>query len=254
MNEIAKNAQYLAELAYSEGDLRAAQHLRYQVFVQELGAGGPKVDHDAQLERDRFDAFADHLLLKEVETGRVVAVYRLMRREHAAQAGGFYSESEYDLSPLLNSDKVLLELGRSCVHPEHRGGQALFHLWSALAEYVAEHSVDILFGVASLPGTDLDATAPALSLLWQDHLAPEVLRTRSKVYQEMNLLDSGEFDRRGAMVSMPPLIKAYLRLGGVVGDGAFVDHAFKCTDVCMIMDTSKMNARTARHYTSGAKS
>jgi putative hemolysin len=206
------------------------------------------VDHVALLERDEFDDFADHLLLRDASTNAVVAVYRLMRREHAARAGQFYSEREYDLGPLIATGKPLLELGRSCVHPDHRGGQALFGLWTALARYVEAHGIEMMFGVASLAGTDIADTAPALSVLYHDHLAPADLRVRARKYQEMNLLEPGSYDRRAAMISMPPLIKAYLRLGGAVGDGAFVDHTFNCTDVCMIMDTSRMNTRVARHY------
>ncbi len=241
--------QFEVRLAASDADLRAAQALRYRVFVAELGGGGAMVDHEAGLERDRFDGFADHMLLIDHgQGGAVVGVYRLMREAHAAAAGQFYSEDEYDLAPLRASERRLLELGRSCLLPDYRGGAAMYHLWNGLAAYVEAHDIEVLFGVASFHGTDIAALAQPLSLLWHRHLAPERLRVRAKAYQRMDLVPEAALDRREAMLKVPALIKAYLRLGGVVGDGAFVDHAFNTTDVCLIMDTARMNAQRAKLY------
>ena len=168
----------------------------------------------------------------------------------AAQAGRFYSEAEYDLSRLRQSGRKLLELGRSCLHPEYRGGTAMFHLWNALAAYVADQRIDVLFGVASFHGTDIADLAPALSLLHHRHLAASDIRPRAldDVFQSMDLVAEPKLDRRAAMVQVPALIKAYLRLGGTVGEGAFIDHEFNTTDVCMVMDTQKLNARQTRIY------
>lgn len=240
-------------LARTPADLRAAQALRYDVFVRELGGRGPLVDHDAGLERDRFDPFFDHLTLHDDSVGKVVGVYRMLRAEQAEAAGQFYSEDEYDLTPLRATGRRLLELGRSCVHRDYRGGQAMFHLWNGLAAYVAEHEIDILFGVASFHGTDVQALAQPLSLLHHRHLAPAPLRVtaRAPYAAAMDLLPGDQIDRRAAMVEVPALIKAYLRLGGVVGEGAYVDHQFNTTDVCLIMDTAAMSDRQRRIY--GAK-
>jgi putative hemolysin len=250
-----KTAQAVSEgfrvrLAASEADLRAAQRLRYDVFVEELGGGGALVDHAQRLERDRFDPFFDHLLLEDVVQARVVGVYRLMRQEQAARAGAFYSATEYDLSPLLRSGKRLLELGRSCLHPAYRGGAGLHILWQGLAEYVVRHRIDILFGVASFHGTDPHALAEPLSLLHHRHLAPEHLRAKARApgAHEMDLIPPQELDRRRAMLAVPGLIKAYLRLGGMVGEGAFVDRTFNTTDVCLILDTSLMDERQSRSF------
>ncbi|MEY8843010.1 GNAT family N-acetyltransferase, partial [Cribrihabitans sp. XS_ASV171] len=119
-------------LAESEEELRAAQRLRYDVFVRELGGGGSLVNHGAQLEQDRFDPHFDHMLAIDEATGEVVGVYRLLRGDVAEKLGQFYSEDEYDLGPLRRSGRKLLELGRSCVHPDYRGGTAMYHLWSGL--------------------------------------------------------------------------------------------------------------------------
>jgi putative hemolysin len=245
--------QCLVRLAEDEADRLAAQRLRYAVFVEELGGSGPLVDHGARLERDRFDAFAEQLVLVDpardaAALDHVVGVYRLMRDEQAQAAGQFYGADEYDLSPLLATGRRLLELGRSCVHPDYRGGAAMFHLWTALADYVEARGIEILFGVASFHGTDPQALAEPLSLLHHRHLASPELRVRSRAFTPMNLMPEAAIDRRRAMLQVPALIKAYLRLGGFVGEGAFVDHAFNTTDVCLVMDTARLNARQAAIY------
>ena len=241
---------FVVKLASSPEDLEAAQRLRYEVFVEELGGGGAMVDHANRLEQDRFDPYFEHLLLTDTTKGKVVGVYRLMRQEQAQQAGGYYSASEYDLTALLTSGRRILELGRSCLHKEYRGGMAMYHLWSGLAAYIAAHDIEVLFGVASFHGTDAAALAQPLSLLHHRHLAPPALRVRarSEAFQPMDLIAETDLDRRAAMVQVPSLIKAYLRLGGFVGEGAFIDHAFNTTDVCLLLDTAQMNQRQARLY------
>ncbi|MFP1643475.1 L-ornithine N(alpha)-acyltransferase [Pontitalea aquivivens] len=243
-------------LAQAPGDLMAAQRLRYAVFVEELGASGPMVDHDARLERDDFDPVYDHLIL--VDTRRdaaaldhVVGVYRLLPSDRAAAFGRFYCDDEYDLTRLRASGRRLLELGRSCVHPDYRGGAAMFLLWNALAQYVLDHGIEVLFGVASFHGTDPQALAAPLSWLHHHHLAPEPIRPRARPdhFQRMDLIPADRLDRRMAMQQMPALIKAYLRLGGFVGDGAYIDHDFNTIDVLLLMDTTAMSARHREFYT-----
>ncbi|WP_171125061.1 MULTISPECIES: GNAT family N-acetyltransferase [unclassified Ruegeria] len=244
---------FTVKLAETEAELRAAQRLRYDVFVRELGGGGEMVDHEAGLERDRFDPYFDHMLAIDDQTGETVGVYRLLPGERAAELGQFYSEDEYDLTVLKDSGRRLLELGRSCLHPNYRGSTAMYHLWNGLARYVSERQIEVLFGVASFHGTDVQALAQPLSMLHHNHLAPPDLRVRAQpdVFQSMNIVDADALDRRAAMVQVPALIKAYLRLGGFVGEGAFIDHTFNTTDVCLILDTARMNERQRRIY-SGA--
>lgn len=243
---------FSTRFAETDADLRAAQALRYDVFVRELGGGGALVDHDAGLERDRFDPFFDHLLLSDDETGQVVGVYRLMREDQARAAGQFYSEDEYDIDVLKTGGRRLLELGRSCLHRDYRGGAAMYHLWTALADYIALHSIEILFGVASFHGTDVDKLAQPLSALYHNHLAPPDLRVRARSdhFAAMDRLPLASLDRREAMLAIPALIKAYLRLGGVVGEGAWIDHAFNTTDICLILDTERLNLSRSRIYSS----
>lgn len=233
----------------------AAQRLRYRVFVEELGGNGTLVDHENRLERDEFDPIVDHLCLIDTrrsaaELDHVVGVYRLLPGDRAASFGRFYCDSEYDLTPLRKTDRKVLELGRSCVDPEFRGGSAMFLLWNALADYVLDHGIEILFGVASFHGTDPAMLAPSLSWLHHNALAPQDLRpvARPDGFQSMDLIAPDQLDRREAMVGMPALIKAYLRLGGTVGEGAFIDRAFNTTDVFLLMDTAAMSAKHKRFY------
>lgn len=244
-------------LAVTPQDLLAAQRLRYRVFVEELGGDGRLVDHDERFERDEFDPVVDHLCLIDNrrsadDLDHVVGVYRLLRGDRAETFGRFYCDGEYDLAPLRRCGRPVLELGRSCVDPAQRGGAAMFLLWNALADYVLDHGIEILFGVASFHGTDPAMLAPSLSWLHHHHLAPVDLRPRAlpQGYQRMDLIDPGRLDRREAMLGMPALIKAYLRLGGMVGDGAFIDRAFNTTDVFLLMDTAAMSAKHRQFYES----
>jgi putative hemolysin len=245
--------QFEIRLAKTEDDLRASQHLRYCVFVEELGGEGVGVDHDAKLECDAFDPIFDHLILldhaRPKQEGQVVGVYRLLRSDALPEGTAFYSEGEYDISPLKACGRRLLELGRSCVHPDYRGGSAMFHLWQGLSDYVESHKIEILFGVASFHGTDVDAVGHSLSHLYQNHLAPEDLRPRAAKYQTMELIPAQDVDRVKAMKDTPALIKAYLRLGGMVGDGAFIDTEFNTIDVCLVMDTALMSQKHRDIYT-----
>lgn len=243
-------------LAAGEADIRVAQRLRYEVFVEELGGDGALVDHDARLERDAFDAHYDHLLLidKARPGAPAVGVYRLMRDDMVHRVGQFYSESEYDLGVLKASGRRLLELGRSCVQADYRGGAALMHLWRGLLAYVERHRIEVLFGVASFHGIDPAPLAQPLALLHHRYLAPPELRVRAlpEHFQPMDLIPDADIDRVAAMRAVPALIKAYLRLGGYVGEGAFIDAPFNTTDVCVVVDIAKVPDKARAMYARGA--
>lgn len=253
---ISDEPYFQVRLARDERDLLAAQRLRYEVFVEELGGDGALVDHAQRLERDEFDPVFEHLLLIDNRRDAkalddVVGVYRLLTDEAAARFGRYYSEGEYDLSALRQSGRKLVELGRSCVHADYRGGTAMFHLWNGLADFVLQREIEIMFGVASFHGTDIEALKMPMAYLHHNHLAPEGLRVRVQEghFQTMDLVPADQLDRRAAMVGTPALIKAYLRLGGFVGEGAFIDWPFNTTDVCLLMDTARMSERHKGFYT-----
>ncbi|MFQ5622117.1 MAG: GNAT family N-acetyltransferase [Paracoccaceae bacterium] len=251
--------RYEVRLAESDEEVAAAQRLRYRVFVEEMGAVPSPENRKMRLERDRFDPYFDHLIMIDRHwrgdpLDRVVGVYRLLCGSVAEQACGFYGADEYDLSLLANSGRKTVELGRSCVAAENRGGPAVLLLWKALADYVIERDIKIMFGVASFHGTDPGPIAEALSYLYQNHLAPPDLRVRARPDNlvAMDRVPAEEINAARAMREMPSLIKSYLRLGGFVGEGAYADRLFNTIDVCLLMDTERMTARYRNFYTRGA--
>nr|WP_247883149.1 GNAT family N-acyltransferase [Azospirillum brasilense] len=256
----AKPSRLEVRLAAGSGEIDAAQALRYRVFHDEMGAaltgGVPGRDIDA------FDAACDHLVILDHEAapgGAVVGTYRLMRRSMAGRCGGFYTATEFDIAPLLAHPGELLELGRSCVDPAYRTGATMQLLWQGISAYILRHDVALMFGCASLPGTDLDALAPALAYLHRNHLAPQALRARALADRRVDLdplsvrAASGDevaarFEPRAGAAGLPPLLKGYLRVGGFIGDGAVVDHAFNTTDVCLIVPMDALSGKYARHF------
>ncbi len=246
---------YRVRLAETEAERLGAQRLRYRVFVEEMGATATPEEHAARREWDAFDPYFDHLILTATAPvadplDRVVGVYRLMRRDAARAGRGFYGAAEYDLGPIEGSARDSVELGRSCVAAAHRGGPAMHLLWNGLAGYVLDRDIEILFGAASFPGIDPEPIAEALSFLHHRHLAPPELRVRARPERRlaMDRLPPEAVDPARALRAIPSLIKAYLRLGGVVGDGASLDRAFNTIDVCVLMDTARMKAQHRAFY------
>ncbi len=242
-------------IAKSEQDILAARKLRYRVFVQELGADGPAIDHEQQLEVDQFDPYVDNLVLvdpdrDELQLEHVVGVYRLMTDEAAARGCGFYSQSEFDISPLTNSGRSLVELGRSCVHEDYRSGAAMFQLFNGVADYVLARDLQILFGVASFHGTDAARLSAPLSYLYCNHLAPEALRVTvvEQQAEQVPLMPCEQVNTNQALKEVPPLIRSYLRLGGLVGEGVFFDFAFNSTDIFLLVDTQNMAEDRRQRY------
>jgi putative hemolysin len=241
-------------LAASADDVRAAQALRYRIFYEEMGAQPHPEAVANRRDVDRFDDFCDHLLVSDRPEGggppRVVGTYRMLRRSIAERSGGFYSDDEYDLRVLADYPVEVLEVGRSCVDLNYRGRAVMQLLWQGIAAYVYRHQIGLLFGCASLPGTDPASMRRALAYLHHHHLAPESLRPRALPhrYVRMNQMPAEAIDTAAAWRELPPLIRGYLRLGGRVGDGAVVDPLFNTTDVCLVLETEQVTAKYLRHY------
>ena len=241
-------------LAETVGDIDAAQALRYRIFYDEMGAR-PSAEM-ARLRRDfdSFDRVCDHLLVVDHARGSgpqsVVGTYRLIRRPAAQRHGRFYSAAEYDIGKIAAYPGEILELGRSCVDAASRNRPTMQLLWRGIASYVFHHDIALMFGCASLPGTDPDALAVPLAYLHHHHLAPPALRPRALAerYVDMRRLDASELDPPRALAELPPLIKGYLRLGGFVGDGAVIDQQFNTTDVCVVVKTDLVTDKYYRHY------
>lgn len=257
------SGRYVVRLAETEEDVAAAQGLRYAVFVDELGATPSPEDASLRRERDRFDPFCRHLLLIDTTApcdgptattdGPVVGVYRLLHGSDALRgpgAPGFYTAGEYDLSPIEAWEGETLELGRSCVGAGYRGSAAMQLLWMGMSQYIEEHDVSLMFGVASFHGADVEPLREPLAFLHHHHMAPPELRPRAVEphYVGMDLMAKEAIDRTRALRALPALIKGYLRVGGSVGDGAYIDHDFNTVDVCLVMDTDRIKSRYKTFY------
>jgi len=241
-------------LAAGPDEIDAAQALRYRVFYEEMAAHPSPETAKSQRDADRFDDFCDHLLVidhsRATTAEAVVGTYRLLRRKPAAQAGGFYSASEYDISRLVALPGEILELGRSCVDARYRTRPTMQLLRRGIAAYVFHHQIELMFGCASLPGTDVDVQADTLSYLYYYHLAPPGLRPRALPdrYVDMRRPSTTGASPRARLAALPPLVKGYLRLGGFIGDGAVIDHQFNTIDVCVVVKTDLVTERYTRHY------
>jgi L-ornithine Nalpha-acyltransferase len=262
---IHRAGQLDVRLATSEEEIAAAQALRYEIFYDEMGAQPDPKMVAQRRDQDDYDIFCDHLLV--IDHGdqgkpRVVGTYRLLRELVAKQHRGFYSSGEYDLSPLLSKTfqhrlgegRQLLELGRSCVHQDYRNLATINLLWRGIATYLATHNIGFIFGCASLHGVDPNDHAVALSYLHHHHLADESIRVRTlpEHYVPMERLPRGSYDVKEAVRSLPPLIKGYLRVGCVIGDGGFVDDQFNTVDVFILLPVEQITARYNDRYKVGA--
>lgn len=239
-------------LAQNEDEIRAAQALRYKVFYEEYGAVADTDMALSKLDIDAYDEYADHLVVVDSagDEEKIVGTYRLLQKGGAKQVGQFYTEGEYNISPLLTSEQSLLELGRSCVEPEFRTRPVLQLLWQGIADYISEHDIDIMFGCASLHSTDIKSISKPLSYLHHYHLAPENLRPRAIKgrYINMSIIPQADLNARRVFAELPPLIKGYLRVGATIGDGAVIDEQFNTTDVCIIVQTHLVTDRYKKHY------
>ena len=246
-------------LARSKTEIKRAQKLRYKVFYKNGHAIADAATLLARRDKDAFDKICDHLLVIDHDAPPtlrgnqpVVGTYRLLRQEQADAHHGFYSENEFDLSPLLRRHRGLrfLELGRSCVLPRYRTKRTVELLWQGIWNYVQLNRIDVMIGCASLDGTDPERLALPLSFLHHHAGAPEPWRTQaqSSRHVAMNRMAKDAIDPKAALRALPPLIKGYLRVGAYIGDGAVIDHQFGTTDVLVIMPVSAIAARYTAHF------
>jgi L-ornithine Nalpha-acyltransferase len=241
-------------LTQNADEIAVAQKLRHRVFHEDRGLSS---DNIFGLDADTYDAIAHHLLVIEPAEGRpsefaladgnLVGTYRLITQEGAAARGGFYSEQEYDLSPLLTRKPELrfLELGRSCILKEARGAQAVELLWQGIWDFVREHKIDVMLGCASFEGTDVVRHAEALRFLARHGPVPAEWHVMAKA-ERVCTLPSPPSETRGdknILQDLPPLVKGYLRLGCYFGEGCVIDHEFNTIDVLVILPVAAINPR-----------
>jgi L-ornithine Nalpha-acyltransferase len=249
-------------MAQGPEELRAAQRLRYLVFYEECGATPDTAAQQSRLDHDRFDSICDHLLVIEqgkstddgtgLIDGRLIGTYRLLRQEIAERNGGFYSQSEFDLGPLLerHSDLRFLEVGRSCVAQGFRGKPVAELLWQGIWNYVRIHRMDVMFGCASLDGTNIDELSDELSLIANAQATPDDWKVAALPQRHVSMQRKSpcEIDQRAVLRRLPTLVKAYMRLGCYIGDGAVIDRQFNTTDILIVLPVSGINPRYFNHY------
>ena len=241
-------------IASTDAEIDAVQAMRYRIFYLEMGAKADPIMAASQRDSDAYDAVADHLLVVDhaIAPGPegVVGTYRLIPRQAADKVGRFYSADEYDITPMATYPGRVLELGRSCVAAEYRNRAVMQLLWRGIAAYIFRHKIDLMFGCASLPGTDPDAIGAELTYLYYNHLAPPAIRLRALAhrYVDMRRVDPASINPRRALNDLPPLIKGYLRLGGFIGDGAVIDAQFNTIDVAVMVKSDLITDKYYRHY------
>ncbi|BDT72672.1 hypothetical protein os4_22150 [Comamonadaceae bacterium OS-4] len=231
--------------ARHQDEVRAAQRLRFDVFAGEMGArlNTPLPGHDVDL----FDNYCEHLLVRDQATGQVIGTYRVLTPTQAKRVGSFYSDTEFDLTRLRSLRERMVELGRSCVHPDHRHGGVIMALWGALAEFMVRNQLDTMIGCASIPMlhngvVSGDVAASIWRQVQATHLAPIDFHVRPRLPLPIEQLDS-TLD-----VEPPALIKGYLRLGAKVLGAPAWDPDFNTADLPMLMRIADLPARYRKHF------
>lgn len=237
----ASSRQYSIRIANSQEDVRAAQGLRFLVFNLELEEG-LESSFLTLRDEDNFDAACDHLLVES--GGEVVGTYRMQTGERAAQHSGFYSAQEFDLTPFEKVRAQVLELGRACVHSEHRNLQVLSLLWRGIAKYAKDKGCRYMLGCSSLTSQDAEEGIALYQMLSQKHLAPEPFRTKPLAGWECPI---PAVEREPAPVPRAPkLLTAYLSLGAKICAPPALDREFKTIDFLTLLDLETLPANAAQ--------
>ncbi len=227
-------------LADNAAEVRALQRLRYQIFAEEMGAD---IRDCEGLDRDPFDQYCQHLYVRDRDNDMLVGGTRLLSRDGARKAGGFYSQGEFLMDAVVQLPGNVLEVGRSCIHADYRDGTGIAMLWQGLAAVFRQQHINYLFGCASIPMPGDSTHVHALMQRLKDsYRLPESLAVKA-----VNPIPAaGELTNVDAAV--PPLLKAYLRLGAKIGAEPCWDEQFACADLFVLLDVSDLNGRYARHF------
>ena len=240
-------------------DIRAAQRLRYQVFYEEMGARADARTKRKRRDADRFDSVCEHLVVSNRTAARqgtrplnrIIGTCRLQARD-AREIDHFYSAGEFDLAPIAarNPQARLLEIGRSCVLPGFRNTRTMELIWHGIWAYAQEECCDVMIGCASMSGINPDKLELPLSFLHHFASAPAQWSARAHAgrHVPMDRMAREDIDVREAIAALPPLLRAYLRLGATFGDGAVIDEQFNTTDVLVILPVAAIGQRYRKHF------
>jgi putative hemolysin len=235
-------------MAAGPEDVRAAQRLRFRCFIE--GRGAALVGMRAEgLEGDDLDTLCEHMLIEDRRSGDLVCCFRMLPLSNGSEIAKSYSARYYDLSALAAYPQPMVEMGRFCVHPDHRDPDVLRAAWGAMTRYVERHEVGLLFGCSSFHGTDADGYMDAFTLLAERHIAPKRWLPRvkaPKVFRFGKLPRLRRPDMKLAMRHMPPLLRTYLTMGGWVSDHAVVDHDLNTLHVFTGLEIDRVPANRVR--------
>ena len=227
--------------ASTPNEIKEAQRLRFKVFAEEMGAN--LAQNSEGLDVDEFDAYCDHLLIRDQETLKVVGTYRVLPPHKAQEIGRLYSDSEFDLTRLNHLRPKMVELGRSCFHADYRSGAVIMALWSGLAQYMQKHNYEIMLGCASIPMADGGHFAASLyNSLSEEQMAPTENHAFPRLPLPLDKLNGG------LDVEPPPLIKGYLKLGAKICSAPAWDPDFNTADLLTMLRLSEINPRYAKHF------
>lgn len=237
-----QHGSYQVRMAASEEDLRAAQRLRFEIFNLELQEGLSE-SYATGLDADPFDEVCDHILVEELATQCVVGTYRLQTGLSAAAHRGFYSEQEFDFAPFEPARREIIELGRACVHAQHRNLSVLSLLWKTIATYARKHRARYLIGCSSLTSQDAAEGAAMFRLLSERHLAPSEWRTLPQPSYACPLADA-----EGTSPRVPKLLAAYLSIGARICGPPAIDREFKTIDFLTFLDIQELPPQIIQKY------
>ena len=227
-------------LARNPAEVAEAQSLRYKVFAEEMGA---QISSTGGLDVDGFDAYCEHLLVRDSATNQVVGTYRILNPNRASEAGGYYSAGEFDLSRLAHLFNNMVEVGRACAHQNYRNGGTITMLWAGLANYMQLHHYEYMIGCASVPMSDGGHMAASLyHKLKDDYLSPAEYRVFPHNPLPIHAL------KKDLQVACPPLIKGYMRLGAYICGEPAWDASFNTADMLVMLPLSKIQSRYASHF------
>lgn len=237
-----ENLHYSVTLANTSREIEEAQHLRYRVFMQELGAGTRGVAQTQDV--DAYDADCEHLIVRDEVSRAVVGCYRIMRPEIAKQRGAYYADSEFDLAALQHLRHETAEVGRACIDPAYRNGTVLMLLWSALGRYIVESKFNYVIGCASIHLNGRDNVTAIFNEVATKHLAPPAYRVYPRVAYPMDKPTANAT----TIPRIPPLLKGYTRMGAwVCGEPAW-DADFNTADMFVLLPLARLSKAYARHF------
>ncbi len=239
----------------NKDELIESQRLRHKIFIDEICDSNKKIV-ESRIEKDKFDDYYKHLIIIDHQDptlhpkGKIIGVTRVMLSDEIHEDKGFYCSQEFNLTPIIATQKKCIEIGRTCIDPRYRNTLILHYLWIEIGAFCSNNGVELLFGVASFKGNSVNKISMALSFIHYEYLAPAEIRPKALKdgFIAMNIIQKNAIDKFNALKQMPNLLKSYLRFGAKVGEGAFIDKELNTIDILVIVDVLNMIKKYKVYY------